>query len=45
MIDSAQQAAADSTEHDLDRVKREDRTQNNVPGMQHPLGEARGTAV
>lgn len=38
MIGSAQQAAADSVEHDLDRVKRQARTQANAPGMPHPLG-------
>ncbi|CAM9483729.1 unnamed protein product, partial [Pylaiella littoralis] len=37
MIGSAQQAAADSVEHDLDRVKRQARTQANAPGMPHPL--------
>lgn len=39
MIDSVQQAGADSLEHDLGREAREIRTENIAPGMQHPLGE------
>ncbi|CAM9586390.1 unnamed protein product [Ectocarpus sp. 4 AP-2014] len=37
MIDSVQQAVADSAEHDVGRVEREARTQKNAPGMRHPL--------
>ncbi|CAM9988729.1 unnamed protein product [Scytosiphon promiscuus] len=36
-IDSVQQAVADSSEHDLDRVARQTRTQAIAPDMQHPL--------